>query len=68
MVDVTVASFEEMEPIYEGIARRARADDEAFELRPGMMIRVGPEQLRRIVPSVRRECGRRQSRRGVHPA
>ena len=97
---VTVASFEEMEPIYDGLARRARAtlgvtgwgmqvmtlpanwdgypnhthdagvedanqeevyiplegsgllyaDDEAFELRPGMMARVGPEQLRRIVP------------------
>src|SRR5688572_657576 len=25
MVDVTVASFEEMEPIYDGVARRARA-------------------------------------------
>src|SRR5712691_874386 len=25
MADVTVASFEEMEPIYEGLARRARA-------------------------------------------
>ena len=25
MVDVTVASFEEMEPIFEGLARRARA-------------------------------------------
>ena len=25
MVDVTVASFEEMEPIYDGMARRARA-------------------------------------------
>jgi hypothetical protein len=25
MSDVTVASFEEMEPIYEGLARRARA-------------------------------------------
>jgi hypothetical protein len=100
VVDVTVASFEEMEPIYDGIARRARAtlgvsgwgmqvmalppswdgypnhnhdasvedanqeevyiplegwghlyaDGEVFELRPGMMVRVGPEQLRRIVP------------------
>ena len=100
MVDVTVASFEEMEPIYGGIARRARAslgvtgwgmqlmtlppnwdgypnhthsasvddgnqeevyipiegsgqlhaDDQVFELRPGMMVRVGPDQLRRIVP------------------
>jgi hypothetical protein len=100
VVDVTVASFEEMEPIYDGLARRARAslgvtgwgmqvmtlppnwdgypnhrhdasvedanqeevyiplegsarlfaDDEVFELRPGVMVRVGPEQLRRIVP------------------
>ena len=103
MADVTVASFEEMEPIYEGLARRARAtlgvsawgmqvltlppnwdgypnhrhdalaqepnqeevyiplegsgvlyaDNERFELRPGMMARVGPEQLRRIVPGER---------------
>ena len=100
MPDVTVASFEEMEPIYDGIARRARAtlgvtgwgmqlltlpanwdgypnhrhdagvedanqeevyipiagsgvlhaDGQAFELRPGMMVRVGPEQYRRILP------------------
>ena len=100
MADVTVATFEEMEPIYEGLARRARAtlgvsawgmqlmtlppnwdgypnhrhdgesldpnqeevyipiegsgllhaEGEMFELRPGMMARVGPEQLRRIVP------------------
>lgn len=100
MVDVTVASFEEMEPIFDGIARRARAtlgvtgwgmqlmdlppnwdgypnhrhdasvedanqeevyipiagsgrlvaDGEMFELRPGMMARVGPEQRRKIVP------------------
>jgi mannose-6-phosphate isomerase-like protein (cupin superfamily) len=100
VADVTVASFEEMEPIYEGLARRARAtlgvsawgmqlmtlppnwagypnhkhdqesrdpnqeevyipiegsgllqaDGEVFELRPGMMARVGPQQLRRIVP------------------
>jgi hypothetical protein len=100
MADVSVATFEEMEPIYEGLARRARAtlgvsawgmqvitlpprwegypnhrhdagaqdpdqeevyiplagdgvlyaDGEAFELRPGMMARVGPEQHRRIVP------------------
>jgi len=100
MVDVTVASFEEMEPIFDGIARRARAtlgvtgwgmqlmtlppswdgypnhrhdasvddadqeevyipiagsgllraDDQVYELRPGMMARVGPEQLRKIVP------------------
>ena len=26
------------------------AGDESFELQPGMMARVGPEQLRRIVP------------------
>jgi hypothetical protein len=26
------------------------ADGETFELRPGMMARVGPEQLRKIVP------------------
>ena len=94
MADVTVASFEEMEPIYDGLARRARAtlgvtsfgmqvmtlprnwdgypnhrhdasvedanqeevyiplegsgtlvaDDQRVELRPGMMVRVGPEQ------------------------
>jgi len=100
MADVTVASFEEMEPIYDGIARRARAalgvsafgmqvmtlpadwdgypnhrhdlsvadanqeevyiplegsatlvaGDQRVELRPGMMVRVGPEQYRRIVP------------------
>ena len=100
MVDVTVASFEEMEPIYDGLARRARAtlgvsafgmqvmtlpadwdgypnhrhdagvedanqeevyiplagsgtlyaDGEVYVLEPGMMVRVGPEQRRRIVP------------------
>jgi mannose-6-phosphate isomerase-like protein (cupin superfamily) len=100
MADVTVASFEEMEPIYDGIARRARATlgvtafgmqvmdlppnwegypdhrhdasvedanqeevyiplegsatlvagDEQVELRPGVMVRVGPEQPRRILP------------------
>jgi hypothetical protein len=100
MIDVTVASFEDMEPIFEGSARRARATlgvssfgmqvftlppawngypdhrhdstvedanqeevyipvegsatlvagGERFELRPGMMARVGPEQLRRILP------------------
>src|SRR4051812_22878644 len=100
MTDVTFASFDEMEPIYDGVARRARAtlgvtargmqvfslppywdgypnhkhdagvedanqeevyiplegsaelfaDDERFELRPGTMVRVGPEQRRRIVP------------------
>jgi mannose-6-phosphate isomerase-like protein (cupin superfamily) len=100
MADLTVASFEEMESIYDGIARRARAtlgvsafgmqvmtlpanwdgypnhrhdasvedanqeevyiplagsatlvaDDQHVKLRPGMMVRVGPEQHRRIVP------------------
>jgi mannose-6-phosphate isomerase-like protein (cupin superfamily) len=100
MADVTAASFEEMEAIYDGLARRARAtlgvtsfgmqlitlppgwdgypdhrhdasmDDanqeevyipiagsamlragsDQVELRPGMMIRVGPEQLRQITP------------------
>ena len=94
MIDVTVASFEDMEPIFEGLARRARATlgvssfgmqvftlppawdgypdhrhdatvedanqeevyiplegsatlvagSERFELRPGMMARVGPER------------------------
>jgi hypothetical protein len=114
MADVTVASFEEMEPIYEGLARRARAslgvsgwgmqvftlppnwdgypnhkhdgksfdpnqeevyipiqgsgrlhaDGEVFELRPGMMARVGPEQLRRIVPG---DDGIRFIALGGHP-
>ena len=100
MTNVTIASFEEMEPIYDGLARRARATlgvsawgmqvftlpphwdgypehnhdttafdpdqeevyipvegsatmlagDESFELRPGLMVRVGPEQRRRIMP------------------
>src|SRR3954453_10536073 len=100
MAGVTVASFYEMEPIYDGVARRARAslgvssfgmqvmtlppewdgyplhrhdagvedanqeevyiplegsavlvaDDERVDLRPGMMVRVGPEQLRQILP------------------
>ena len=100
MADLTVASFEEMEPIYDGLARRARATlgvsafgmqvmtlpanwdgyprhrhdpgvedanqeevyiplegsatllagDERVELRPGMMVRVGPEQYRQILP------------------
>jgi len=100
MADVTVASIQEMEPIYDGIARRARAslgvssfgmqvmtlppewdgyplhrhdadvddanqekvyiplkgsavlvaDEEHLELRPGMMVRVGPDQLRQILP------------------
>jgi hypothetical protein len=100
MADLTVASFEEMEPIFDGIARRARAtlgvsafgmqvmtlpadwdgypnhrhdagvddadqeevyiplngsatlvaDDQRVELQPGMMVRVGPDQHRRILP------------------
>ena len=100
MPDVTVKAIEEMEPIYGGLARRARAelgvsawgmqvftlppewdgypthnhgadafdpnqeevyiplsgaatlvaDGSEFELRPGMMARVGPDQLRRILP------------------
>jgi hypothetical protein len=100
MADVTVASFEDMEPIYDGLARRARATlevssfgmqlmtlpphwdgypnhrhdadgadpnqeevyipidgsatlvagEERIELRQGMMVRVGPDQLRQIVP------------------
>lgn len=100
MADVTAVAFEEMEAIYDGIARRARATlgvtafgmqamtlppnwdgypehhhdatmddanqeevyiplagsatlvagDERVELRPGVMVRVGPEQRRRILP------------------
>jgi quercetin dioxygenase-like cupin family protein len=100
MADVTVASLEDMEPIYDGLARRARAtlgvtsfgmqvmtlppnwdgypnhhhgpdvadanqeeiyiplegsatlvaDDEHIELHQGMMVRVGPGQLRQILP------------------
>ena len=100
MVDVTVATIDEMEPVYDGLMRRTRAtlgvtawgmqvltlppswdgypnhkhdeyaqdpnqeevyvplagsgvleaDGGTFELRPGMMARVGPQQLRRIVP------------------
>jgi hypothetical protein len=100
MADVTLATFEEMEPIYEGLARRARAslgvtawgmqlftlppqwdgypnhvhdatvedanqeevyiplsgsatlvaDGERFDLVPGVMARVGPEQRRKILP------------------
>jgi hypothetical protein len=100
MADVTIAAIEEMEPIYDGVMRRARAtlgvtawgmqvltlpanwdgypnhnhdakaqdpnqeevylplegsavleaDGERFDLRPGMMARVGPMQLRRILP------------------
>ena len=100
MTDLTVASFEEMEPMYEGLARRTRAslnvtawgmqlftlppnwagypththgpqdadanqeevyipldgggtleaDDQRIPLAPGMMVRVGPTQARRILP------------------
>jgi mannose-6-phosphate isomerase-like protein (cupin superfamily) len=100
MTDVTVAAIDEMEPIHDGLARRARATlgvsawgmqvltlppswdgypehdhdsesfdpdqeevyvplegsatlfagDDSFELRPGMMARVGPAQRRRILP------------------
>ena len=100
MTDVTVAALDDMEPIYDGLSRRARAtlgvtawgmqvftlppewegypehnhDEgafdpdqeevyiplagwgtlhagrESYELAPGMMARVGPAQLRRIVP------------------
>ena len=100
MADVTAVSVEEMEPIYDGLARRARASlgvtsfgmqvmtlppdwdgypehhhdatmndanqeevyipvqgsatlvagEERFDLRPGVMVRVGPEQRRRILP------------------
>jgi len=100
MTDVTIASIDEMEPIYDGLGRRARATlgvsawgmqvftlppewdgypehnhdaaafdpeqeevyiplagsatllagDDEYELAPGMMARVGPEQRRRILP------------------
>ena len=100
MPDVTVAAIDDMETIYDGIARRARAQlgvtawgmqvmtlppswdgypdhnhdastpdagqeevyiplagsavlaagEERIELRPGVMVRVGPEQRRRILP------------------
>ena len=100
MSDVTTANIDDMEPIYEGLARRARATlgvtafgmqvmtlppdwegypdhhhdatmddanqeevyvplsgsatlvagDDRYELVPGMMARVGPEQRRRILP------------------
>ena len=100
MPDVTLATIDEMETIYDGIARRARAtlgvsawgmqvmtlpanwdgypdhshdatteeagqeevyiplegsavlvaDQETYELRPGVMVRVGPEQKRKILP------------------
>lgn len=100
MPDVTYAIIDEMEAIYEGVARRARAelgvtgwgmqvmtlppnwgdypnhnhdvttgeagqeevyiplegsavlvaDDQRFELHPGVMVRVGADQLRQILP------------------
>jgi mannose-6-phosphate isomerase-like protein (cupin superfamily) len=100
MTDITVAAYDEMEPMYDGLARRTRASldvsawgmqlftlppnwdgypththgpedpdpnqeevyvplegggtlaagDERIELRPGMMVRVGPTQPRRILP------------------
>ncbi len=100
MADVTLRVIDEMETLYDGVARRARAelgvtawgmqvmtlppewdgypyhahgvgteeagqeevyiplsgwatlvaDDERFELRPGVMVRVAPAQRRRIVP------------------
>jgi hypothetical protein len=100
MPDVTVAAIDEMDAIYGGLARRARAelgvtawgmqiltlppdwddyplhkhdaeaydpnqeevyiplegsarlvaDGSEYELRPGVMARVGPEQLRKILP------------------
>ena len=100
MPDVTVVAIDDMEPIFGGLARRARAelgvtawgmqvftlppswdgyplhnhdgeaydpnqeevyipleggatllaDGREYELRPGVMARVGPEQMRRIVP------------------
>jgi hypothetical protein len=100
MTDVSYAMIDEMEPIFEGVARRARAElgvtawgmqvltlppkwdgypdhnhdattaeagqeevyiplsgsavlvagKERYELRPGVMVRVGAEQRRRILP------------------
>jgi quercetin dioxygenase-like cupin family protein len=100
MADVTLAAFDEMEPIFDGLARRARAalgvtawgmqlftlpprwdgypdhvhdgtvedanqeevyiplegsgelraGEERFALGPGVMVRVGPDQRRRIIP------------------
>jgi mannose-6-phosphate isomerase-like protein (cupin superfamily) len=100
MTDITVAAFDDMQPMYEGLARRTRAaldvtawgmqlftlppnwdgypththgpddqdadqeevyvplegggtlqtGDEATALRPGMMVRVGPTQPRRVLP------------------
>jgi hypothetical protein len=100
MTDVSYAVIDDMEPIFDGIARRARAelgvtawgmqvmtlppgwvgypyhahgpgteeegqeevyipvtgsaklraDDATYDLRPGVMVRVGPEQRRKIIP------------------
>jgi mannose-6-phosphate isomerase-like protein (cupin superfamily) len=100
MTDITVAAFDDMQPMYEGLARRSRAslnvtawgmqlftlppnwdgypmhthgpedvdanqeevyltlegggtlhaDDERVALKPGMMVRVGPTQPRRVLP------------------
>jgi mannose-6-phosphate isomerase-like protein (cupin superfamily) len=100
MADVTVVEIDEIEPVYDGLMRRARAtlgvtgwgmqvltlppnwdgypnhkhgaqsmdagqeevyiplegsatlvaDGASYELRPGVLARVGPEQLRKIVP------------------
>lgn len=100
MVDVTIATIDEMEPFYDGLMRRTRATlgvsawgmqvltlppswdgypnhkhdrdsqdpnqeevyvplegsatleagGETFDMRPGTMVRVGPAQLRRILP------------------
>jgi sigma-70-like protein len=113
MTDVTYAIIDEMEPIYEGLARRARAelgvtawgmqvmtlppnwdgypnhnhdetteeagqeefymplegsavlvaDDERFDLRPGVMVRVGANQRRQILP----RRGHQIHRAGRHP-
>jgi hypothetical protein len=106
MVDVTVKAIDEMETLYDGIARRARAelgvtgwgmqvmtlppnwdgypyhahgagteeagqeevyiplsgsatlraDDESFEMRTGVMVRVAPEQRRQILPGPEGIC------------
>ncbi|MGH3103876.1 MAG: hypothetical protein ACRDN6_07260 [Gaiellaceae bacterium] len=100
MPDVTVVAIDDMDPIFGGVARRARAelgvtawgmqvltlpanwgdypmhnhdagafdpnqeevyipleggatlvaDEHEYELRPGMMVRVGPAQMRKVVP------------------
>src|SRR5213596_2719563 len=115
MPDVTVKSIDDMEAIYGGLARRARAelgvtawgmqvftlppdwdgypnhnhspeafdpnqeevyiplrgaatlvaDGSEFELRPGTMVRVGPDQLRQILPA---PTGSASSRSAAHPA